>query len=341
MRKIFLIGICSLIFLLAAAPHATAQFCPEPGGGAEIVELFKDACDECPDATVVTCRGDYMITLVDISRNEAERKITFIYQVHNTAGVVVDRNLLHWILGMNLDQFQLSLAHGKTLSDLIESCTIMGFAENMDCGLVIPDPTTQLEGQKFEALVGDGESWIFSVVFDETALAPGLKIEQGCVLVATKAGDEDIQKEDHPAPGYACIAGAIIEEGPSEFLCPKSKGYWKNHSAAWPVDSLVLGSQAYSMSELLILLKAPTRGDASRILAKQLIPAKLNIANGSNPDPVAEVIESADELLATFSGKLPYSVHPSTADGHEMVKYARILDAYNNGILTPSCTNRK
>jgi hypothetical protein len=341
MRKIVLLGTFSLIFMLAAAPQAAAQFCPEPGGGAEIVELFKDACTQCPDDTAVTCRGDYMITLVSMTRDEVERKTKFIYQVHNTAGVIVERNLVHWVLGMDLDRFQLSLAHGKTLSDLIESCTIMGFEQDKDCGLVIPDPTTQVEGLKFEARVGDGESWIFTIVFDETALAPGLKIDQGCVLVATKAGNEDIQRESRPAPGYTCAAGPIIEEGPVEFLCPKSKGYWKNHTSAWPVDSLELGGRTYTMSELLALLKAPTRGDASRILAKQLIPAKLNIANGSNPDPVAEVIESADELLATYSGKLPYSVHPSTADGHTMVHYARILDAYNNKMLTPSCTNGK
>lgn len=341
MRKALLLGVFTLIFLLASAPYATAQFCPEPGGGAEVVELFKNACDECPDDTAVTCRGDYLITLVAMTRNEAERKTTFVYQVHNTAGVIVERNLVHWVLGMDLDQFQLSLAPGKTLSDLFETCAIMGLAPDMDCGLVIPDPTTQVEGLKFEAPIGDGDSWIFTVVFDETALAAGLKIDRGCVLVATKAGNEDIQREDRPAPGYTCAAGPIIEEGPVEFLCPKSHGYWKNHSSAWPVDSLELGSQTYSMSELLILLKAPTRGDASRILAKQLIAAKLNIANGSNPDPVAEVIESADELLATFPGKLPYSVHPSTANGHTMVRYARILDAYNNGYLTPSCTNGK
>jgi len=341
MRKTFVVGVISLIFLLAATPYATAQFCPEPGGGAEIVELFKDACDNCPDDTVVTCRGDYMITLVSMTKDEVARKTTFMYQVHNTAGVVTDRNLRHWVLGMDLDRFQLALADDKTLSDLFETCQIMGMPEDMDCGLVIPDPTTQVEGLKFEAAIGDGKSWIFTIVFDETALAPGETIDEGCVLVATKAGNEDIQREDRPAPGYACIAGPIIKEGPAEFVCPKSHGYWKNHTSAWPVDSLLLGSQTYSMPELLELLKAPTRGDASKILAKQLIAAKLNIAYGSNPDPVAEVIDSADDLLATFPGKLPYGVHPSTENGHTMVEYARILDAYNNRILTPSCVSGK
>jgi hypothetical protein len=341
MKKIILVGALSLIFLLAAAPYATAQLCPEPGGGADIVELFQDACDECPDAIAVTCRGDYVIALVSLTRNEIERTTTFIYQVHNTSGVIVDRNLVHWVLGMDLDRFQLALANGKTLSDLIERCAISGLPDDMDCGLVIPDPTTQLEGLKFEAFMGDGESLVFTVVFDETALAAGLQIEQGCVLASTKAGNEDIQRENRPAPGYVCIAGPIIEEVPVDFLCPKSQGYWKNHSEVWPVDSLELGSQTYTMSELLVLLKAPVRGDASRILAKHLIAAKLNIANGSNPDPVAEVIDSADELLATFSGKLPYYVRPSTSDGQQMVQYARILDAYNNRILTPSCVNRR
>ena len=84
-------------------------------------------------------------------------------------------------------------------------------------------------------------------------------------------------------------------------------------------------------------MKTPVRGDAGLILAKQLIAAKLNIENGSDPDPVNDIIESADELLCLFPGRVPYGVRPFTPDKHEMVEYAHVLDAYNNGWLTPSC----
>ncbi len=332
------IFICSfLLSVFAVTPYAAAQLCPEPGGGADVVEVFKDACDECERGPVLTCREDFSITLIDIVKDAVTRKTTFIYEVQNTPDTTVDRDLAHWVLGIDLDQLQLFLADGKTLSDLFETCSVGGLEEGMDCGLVIPDPTTQLDGMKFEAILADGESQTFRVTFDETALIPGNAIGEGCVIAATKAGDEDIQRTDRQAPGYVCISGPVLVEGPSEFVCPRSQGYWKNHPAAWPVESLELGCQSYSKTELLTILNTPPRGDASLILAKQLIAAKLNIENGSDPGPVAGTIESADELLCGFSGKLPYRVRTYILSGHQMVRRARVLDAYNNRWLTPNC----
>ncbi len=120
--------------------------------------------------------------------------------------------------------------------------------------------------------------------------------------------------------------------------CPLSQGFWKTHPNAWPVTSLTLGSQTYTEVELLKILKTPVRGDASLILAHQLIAAKLNIANGSNPVPVISTIADADSLLSGFSGKLPYHVSPSSTIGKQMVNNASTLDSYNNGALTPNCT---
>jgi hypothetical protein len=80
--------------------------------------------------------------------------------------------------------------------------------------------------------------------------------------------------------------------------CPNLQGYWKNNPDAWPVDSLTLGSQSYTIAELLIVLNTPTNSDASLILAKQLIAAKLNVANGSDAAPASNAIASGDSLLA-------------------------------------------
>ena len=99
----------------------------------------------------------------------------------------------------------------------------------------------------------------------------------------------------------------------------------------------MLGSQIYNMTELLAILNTPSGGDASLILAKQLIAAKLNIANGSDPTPVSGTITHADNLLSMFSGKLPYNVKPSSIIGQMMVNDANTLDNYNNGLLTPGC----
>ena len=93
----------------------------------------------------------------------------------------------------------------------------------------------------------------------------------------------------------------------------------------------MLGSQTYTKTELLNILNTPSGGDASLILADQLIAAKLNIANGSDPAPISSTITDADSLLSMFSGKLPYHVGRSTPIGHMMVRDAHRLDSYNNG----------
>ena len=100
----------------------------------------------------------------------------------------------------------------------------------------------------------------------------------------------------------------------------------------------MLGSQTYTKAELLAILNTPIRGDASLILAKQLIAAKLNIAAGSDPTPISSTITHADSLLAMFRGKLPYHVAPSSNIGQKMVSDGNTLDNYNNGRLTPGCS---
>lgn len=104
------------------------------------------------------------------------------------------------------------------------------------------------------------------------------------------------------------------------------------------MDSLQLGSRTYTESELLLMLNLPTRGDASVILAKQLIAAELNIANGSDPAPVVGTIRHADALLSSFSIEFPYNVKPSSNIGKTMVEDANVLDSYNSGKFTTVVT---
>ncbi len=107
------------------------------------------------------------------------------------------------------------------------------------------------------------------------------------------------------------------------------QGYWKNNSSLWPVASLQIGSQSYSQVELLALLGRPVGGDASLILAKQLIAAKLNIANGAAPASISATIAHADGLLSALPGRLPFDVKPSSSVGKAMTKDATALEAYN------------
>ncbi len=120
--------------------------------------------------------------------------------------------------------------------------------------------------------------------------------------------------------------------------CPQPQGYWKNNPAKWPYAGLTLGSQSYTQAELLSILNTPGGGDASMILAVQLIAAKLDVANGSDPTPIKSAAANADNALSAFSGKLPYGVKASTTAGKAMTQAASTLQAYTVGQLTPGCT---
>src|SRR5207247_3027947 len=103
------------------------------------------------------------------------------------------------------------------------------------------------------------------------------------------------------------------------------------HPSAWPVTVLMLGNpgnpaHTYSKSELLKILGLASKGDASLILAQQEIAAKLNIAHGSNPAPIASNLTTADNLLGAFPGKLPYKVAPSSPNGSALVATASRLE---------------
>lgn len=135
------------------------------------------------------------------------------------------------------------------------------------------------------------------------------------------------------------LSSNTVQEIWQPAACTQGQGYWKNHSNAWPVSSLTLGSQNYSKTQLLQILGKPGGGDASVIMAVQLIAAKLNVANGSDPTPVSDAIAFADGLLKGFSGMLPYNVQPSSATGQLMTQGGGIFDNYNSGKLTPRCSN--
>jgi uncharacterized delta-60 repeat protein len=132
-------------------------------------------------------------------------------------------------------------------------------------------------------------------------------------------------------------SGCTIQPPPTGTKCTRTHGYWKTHPEAWPVATLVLGTQTYSKSELLSLLGTTSQTDASVTLARQLIAAKLNVANGSDPTPIASTITEADGLLAQFSGKLSYKVKSSSAIGQSMVARSVTLTDYNSGLMTPVC----
>jgi hypothetical protein len=100
----------------------------------------------------------------------------------------------------------------------------------------------------------------------------------------------------------------------------------------------MLGSQTYTPVAILILLNTPPAGDASLILAHQLIAAKLDVTKGLDATVVAGVITQGDAVLAGLTGRLPFNVPPSDATGQTMVNLSTILFSYNIGQLTVGCS---
>ena len=99
----------------------------------------------------------------------------------------------------------------------------------------------------------------------------------------------------------------------------------------------MLGGQTYTEGELLGVLRMRTTHDASLKLADQLIAAKLNIANGSDPTTIGTTVADADRLLAQFGGRLPYRVARSSVLGRSLVSDGHVLASYNSGRQTPTC----
>jgi hypothetical protein len=211
--------------------------------------------------------------------------------------------------------------------------------------VIPPNPCSfgNSNGALFSAMYADNQIWAWPptdlaglggnvLVTSEFGGGIGLVTFNGSAYVTSVFSSEPNQHE-----GSAIVDCAVPP--PPTGACPLTQGYWKNHPDAWPVTSLTLGSETYTEAELLAILRTPVRGDASLILAHQLIAAKLNIANGSDPTPVSATIADADSLLSGFAGKLPYHVKPSSATGQAMVADAETLDSYNNGQLTPDCSS--
>src|SRR5262249_2163455 len=164
------------------------------------------------------------------------------------------------------------------------------------------------------------------------------------------------QKQDGSWTGYSYwsspIATALhvnilgaIEIPTGKYKCPLRQAFWQNPRLAWPVDSLSLGSQAYSKNDLLATLSVPIgagdSGAASLILADELITAKLNLARGSEKSPIANIIAEADRLLSGFNGRVPYQIGPASTAGQRMAELANLLDQYNNGAMTPGCMSNE
>lgn len=106
--------------------------------------------------------------------------------------------------------------------------------------------------------------------------------------------------------------------------CTFTQGFWKNHSDAWPVSSLTLGTVTYTQAQLLDIFDMPVKGNGLISLAHQLIAAKLNVANGATSPTIAATIAAADALIGSLVVGTGY-LAPAVAS-----PLVGSLDAFNN-----------
>jgi large repetitive protein len=114
--------------------------------------------------------------------------------------------------------------------------------------------------------------------------------------------------------------GAIVNDD----FCPRSPGFWKNHTEVWPASSLVLGNIQYNSAQLLTLLNYKGSNTSSH-LARQLVASKLNLLVGS-PVFIVPTVNAADLFLAAY----PPGSNPPSADKQRGEVLKNQLDAYNN-----------
>lgn len=127
--------------------------------------------------------------------------------------------------------------------------------------------------------------------------------------------------------------------------CTYTQGFWKTHGPAgcvtgnntnvWPAGAtpMLLGTVSYTDVQLCsILQQQPSGGNGLVSLAHQLIAAKLNIANGTDPTAAAAAVAAADTLIGGLvvppvgSGFLPSSATSALTD---------TLTDYNQGVTGP------
>ncbi len=118
--------------------------------------------------------------------------------------------------------------------------------------------------------------------------------------------------------------------------CTFTQGYWKNHPDAWPVTSLTIGGVSYAESDLLDIFGMDPAGDASLILAHQLIAALLNQAAAANPPAaVTQALGAAQVWMAAnkdADGRLAYGTPAGTPAAAQATALSSTLDSFNNGL---------
>ena len=117
-------------------------------------------------------------------------------------------------------------------------------------------------------------------------------------------------------------------------VCPRSKGYWKNHPEAWTCEEVEVGNVTYSRTEAIKILKGANSKDATCMLSAQLIAAKLNRKRGATSVFMYGYKEvNVDTVIVNvnvFLGRYPLGMNPQGNARQEALSLKDLLDAYNS-----------
>jgi len=126
-------------------------------------------------------------------------------------------------------------------------------------------------------------------------------------------------------------------------------GYWKNHSNAWPVNTIVIGDPAvktwtFTKEQAIALLSKAVAGDKTYTIFASLVSAMLNVyGNANNPECIANEITDAHHWFSLYGGTVGVgSGVKAKSDAWvggptNTFKAAELIhtkmDDYNNGLL--------
>jgi hypothetical protein len=108
-------------------------------------------------------------------------------------------------------------------------------------------------------------------------------------------------------------------------------GYWKNHSEAWPVSTITVGTVTYTKAEAIALLDQVGK-DKTLTMFSSLVSAMLNVRIGNDSSCVSSTITQAQEWMTTY-GPAGRGVAASSYAWKVGEPLHRLMDNYNNGML--------
>lgn len=114
--------------------------------------------------------------------------------------------------------------------------------------------------------------------------------------------------------------------------CAFTRQNWSNSPQNWPVNSLFLGNVLYTKAQLLSILQHPPTQNGLVVLSRQLIAAKLNVANGASPTPVQADLTTADLLIGFLTVPPVGSDYLPPMAVRDLVQR---LEDFNHGIYSP------